>query len=73
MFDNGQFHKPPYSRAVEYSLDEVNKVATLVSEKQTAGYYQYTFDAADLVSGVYFYRLQTDQGFNQTRKLVVLK
>jgi len=32
MFDNGQFHTPPYSRAVEYSLDEVNKVATLVSE-----------------------------------------
>lgn len=32
LFDNGQFHKPPYSRAVEYSLDEENKVATLVSE-----------------------------------------
>jgi len=32
MFDNGQSHLPPYSRAVEYSLDEVNKVATLVSE-----------------------------------------
>jgi len=32
MFDNGSFHQPPYSRAVEYKLDEVNKVATLVSE-----------------------------------------
>ncbi|HEC42752.1 MAG TPA: T9SS type A sorting domain-containing protein [Bacteroides sp.] len=32
LFDNGAFHKPPYSRAVEYELDEVNKVATLVSE-----------------------------------------
>ncbi|MCP4459689.1 MAG: T9SS type A sorting domain-containing protein [Cytophagales bacterium] len=32
MFDNGQFHLPPYSRAVEYELDEENKVATLVSE-----------------------------------------
>ena len=32
MFDNGQHHQPPYSRAVEYSLDEVNKVATMVSE-----------------------------------------
>jgi hypothetical protein len=32
LFDNGEFHSPPYSRAVEYSLDEVNKVATLVSE-----------------------------------------
>jgi len=32
LFDNGQSHKPPYSRAVEYELDEVNKVATMVSE-----------------------------------------
>jgi hypothetical protein len=32
LFDNGEFHQPPYSRGVEYSLDEVNKVATLVSE-----------------------------------------
>jgi len=32
LFDNGEFHQPPYSRAVEYELDEVNKEATLVSE-----------------------------------------
>jgi hypothetical protein len=32
LFDNGEFHEPPYSRGVEYTLDEVNKVATLVSE-----------------------------------------
>ncbi|NQV50034.1 MAG: aryl-sulfate sulfotransferase [Candidatus Marinimicrobia bacterium] len=32
LFDNGEFHQPPYSRAVEYSLDEENKIATLVSE-----------------------------------------
>ncbi len=32
MFDNGQFHQLPYSRAVEYELDEVNKIATMVNE-----------------------------------------
>jgi hypothetical protein len=32
LFDNGQFHQPPYSRGVEYALDEVNKEVTLVSE-----------------------------------------
>lgn len=32
IFDNGEFHSPWYSRAVEYQLDEVNKTATLVSE-----------------------------------------
>jgi len=30
LFDNGNFHVPPHSRALEYSLDEVNKTATVV-------------------------------------------
>lgn len=30
LFDNGNFHSPPFSRAVEYQIDEVNKTATLV-------------------------------------------
>ncbi len=32
MFDNGNFHTPNFSRSVEYQLDEVNKIATLVWE-----------------------------------------
>lgn len=32
LFDNGNLHDPPFSRAVEYSLDEINKTATLVWE-----------------------------------------
>ena len=34
LFDNGDFHTPPYSRAVEYELDENSKTATLVWEYQ---------------------------------------
>lgn len=30
LYDNGVHHSPQYSRAVEYTLDEVNKIATLV-------------------------------------------
>lgn len=30
FFDNGNFHIPHFSRAVEYKLDEANKTATLV-------------------------------------------
>lgn len=30
MFDNGNYHNPPFSRAVEYELDETNRTATLV-------------------------------------------
>jgi hypothetical protein len=32
LFDNGTQHTPPYSRGVEYKLDEQNKTATLVWE-----------------------------------------
>jgi hypothetical protein len=30
LFDNGNYHIPPFSRAIEYKLDEINKTATLV-------------------------------------------
>ena len=30
LFDNGNFHSPPFSRAVEYELDEINMTAKLV-------------------------------------------
>jgi hypothetical protein len=30
LFDNGNFHSPPFSRAVEYALNESSKTATLV-------------------------------------------
>jgi len=32
IFDNGNFHNTLFSRAVEYQLDEVNKIATLIWE-----------------------------------------
>jgi hypothetical protein len=49
------------------------KVATLVSERQSAGTYQVEWDASGFPSGVYYYRLSTDAGFVKTRKLVLLK
>ncbi len=30
LFDNGNFHTPSFSRAIEYRINEVNKTATLV-------------------------------------------
>jgi len=48
------------------------KVATLVDEKQPSGYKAVTWDAKDVVSGVYFYRLQTG-GFVETRKMVLIR
>ena len=34
VFDNGNYHTPHTSRAVEYEIDETNKIATLVWEYQ---------------------------------------
>jgi len=49
------------------------EVATLVSEKLISGSYNYKWDASGLASGLYFYQLITQNGFLQTRKLVLLR
>jgi len=44
MYDNGNFHTPHFSRAVEYNLNEQTKVATLVWEyRNTPGIYGQAF------------------------------
>jgi len=48
------------------------EVATLVNEEMPAGSYEIEFDAAELTSGIYFYRLMTDN-FSETRKMLVVK
>jgi len=49
------------------------KVVTLVSAQQPAGNYEVQWDASGMSSGIYLYRLSTDQGFTQTRKLVLMR
>lgn len=60
---------------VELSVYNIlgQKVATLISARQPAGSYKVEWDAAGFASGVYFYRLTTDQGFIETKKLVLLR
>ncbi len=48
------------------------EVATLVNENLKAGIYNYNFDASKLSSGVYFYRLQTNN-FVETKKMILLR
>lgn len=48
------------------------EVASLVNEHQTAGKYSFEFDASNLSSGVYFYRLESN-GFSAMKKLILLK
>jgi hypothetical protein len=49
------------------------KVATLVSGRQGAGTYQVRWDGSDLNSGIYVYRLTTDNGFSAAKRLVLMK
>ncbi len=49
-----------------------NEISTLLNEEKHTGTYELTWNAEQLPSGVYFYRLQAGD-FVQTRKMVLLK
>ncbi len=49
-----------------------HEVATLVNEEKPAGVYEVEFNASQLSSGIYFYKLQAGS-FNQSKKMIVLK
>ncbi len=46
--------------------------AVLYSGELTAGTYNYDFDASQLASGIYFYKLESND-FSQTKKMVLVK
>ena len=48
------------------------KIKTLINDHQVAGAHSFSFDGANLSSGMYFYSL-TSNGMNQTRKLLLMK
>jgi len=48
------------------------EIAELVNQEQQIGNYEVTFDASNLSSGIYFYRLEADN-FVQTRKMILMK
>jgi hypothetical protein len=48
------------------------EIETLINEEKSVGTYELNWNAANLPSGVYFYRLQAGS-FIQTRKMILLK
>jgi photosystem II stability/assembly factor-like uncharacterized protein len=49
-----------------------NEIETLVNEKQNPGSYSVDFNASSLPSGIYFYKLMTEN-FSETKKMVLVK
>ena len=64
----------PMNSHVELTVYDVlgREVATLVNEKQTAGTHSVNFNASNLPSGVYFYRMQSG-AVSETKKLILIK
>jgi len=93
-FELAQNFPNPFNPAtnIRYSLPQASqvrlsvfnllgqKVAILVNEFKQAGSHQVTFDAGNLNSGIYFYKIEADnpsagsrQGFSQVRKMLLTR
>lgn len=64
----------PKDKFIKLSIFNIlgEEVAVLVNETLNAGEYKYTFDAAKLSSGIYFYRLLSDD-FTEVKKMTLIK
>jgi len=85
-FNLHQNYPNPFNPAttIKYQIPEVNfvtikvydvlgiEITTLVNEEKPAGRYEVDFDATELTSGVYFYKLEAGS-FVETKKMVLLK
>jgi len=58
------------SLKVYNSLGE--EVATLVNEEKPAGFYEVEFNGTGMASGVYFYKIKTNE-FSEIRKMMLVK
>ena len=85
-FELNQNYPNPFnpSTTIEYSIIESGivklqvynnigeKVATLVNDYKEAGIYRVDFDASELSSGIYYYRIDTGN-FISVKKMILLK
>ena len=72
------------STKIQYTLEKVGmtkltvydmlgrELSTLVNEKKDAGTYEVTFNATNYASGIYYYKLQSNN-IVQTKKMMLLK
>lgn len=86
-FELKQNYPNPFnpSTRIEYNLSKASyvslkvydvtgkQVAVLADKYQLAGNHVVSYDAGRLTSGVYFYTLRTDNGFTETKRMVLAK
>ncbi len=86
-FELGQNYPNPFnpSTRIEFNLSKASyvtlkvydvlgrQVALLVDGYKQAGNQLVSFDAGRLASGVYYYTLSTDNGFTETKKMILSK
>ncbi len=77
LYDNGNYHTPPFSRAIEYSLDENNRTATLVWQYRNSpdvfapamGFAQRLDNNNTLISWGFTWTTLTEVKYNGTKVL----
>jgi len=64
----------PISGFVELSIYNLigEKIATLISEKQSPGYHQVEWNAVDFAGGVYFYQIKAGE-FHDIKKMILIR
>ncbi|MCP5064343.1 MAG: T9SS type A sorting domain-containing protein [Ignavibacteriae bacterium] len=70
---NISYQLPKSSNVTLKVYDMLGKeVAELVNENKSAGVYNVSFNASNLPSGLYFYKIQADE-FTEVRKMLLMK
>jgi len=64
----------PMNNDVELSIYNLlgQKIVTLVSEKQRAGYHQEEWDASGFASGIYYYKIEAGE-YQDVKKMILLR
>ena len=63
--------KPGKTRLIIFDV-RGREIATLVDQHLETGFYNFSFDASNLVSGVYFYKIISND-FVSVRKMIMMK
>jgi hypothetical protein len=65
----------PKSAVVKITVYDIlgKKVRTLLDERLYPGTYSVSFDAENLSSGIYFYNMYSDNGYSETKKMIMIK